>query len=494
MNRYHHVWIGILLALSITLSIALSTNKSIWRDEAFSYLLAQQDITSIISTTAKDFTPPLYYLLLHPVVNMFGANAMGLRLLSLMPILVLQLLLTREIRHYFPKNSKFLSNLLMLLLCTHPLLLYFSVELRAYSLAMLLVYLVFMSSSTGFRNRSSIVLYITSQVALLYTHNLGMFFWVAQFVVLSVYWLARRDGRKGKTLILANCLILACYVPWMPILASQVASRSSESWFTFHPLDSLQSVYGLFAFNELSPQLPSWYVRFSQMNLLLTLIGIVYSLSDVAKKMVWSKTSVQRAKITHKTLYAASLLSSCFGLLYLYSWVSQPILYGRYVAFLCSLSFLCIFSGWKLLTSQFFKLSVILVIIYASFQTMVTSHLISGVGKSNYASLSTYGSLPLYTDSDLDIMPCLFYHQDCTYVGDADTSPVYTGINQLTIAAIDDWSEVTQSEVILIRRDAATIPKALEPRYNHIYTHDLGDGVTTTRLVLKDTKQENMQR
>src|SRR3989344_2939011 len=56
--------------------------QSLWRDEAFSYLLAQKSIIDIIRLTAQDFNPPFYYIMLHFWISIFGKSEIALRSLS----------------------------------------------------------------------------------------------------------------------------------------------------------------------------------------------------------------------------------------------------------------------------------------------------------------------------------------------------------------------------------------------------------------------------
>ena len=58
--------------------------QSFWRDEAFSYLLAKQDIVSLLLTTARDANPPLYYLLLHFWMALNGDSSYYVRFLSVL--------------------------------------------------------------------------------------------------------------------------------------------------------------------------------------------------------------------------------------------------------------------------------------------------------------------------------------------------------------------------------------------------------------------------
>ena len=60
------------LILGFSLRLYGITSESIWLDEAFSIQLAKYDPVEIIRKTARDVHPPLYYLLLHFWINLFG--------------------------------------------------------------------------------------------------------------------------------------------------------------------------------------------------------------------------------------------------------------------------------------------------------------------------------------------------------------------------------------------------------------------------------------
>jgi uncharacterized membrane protein len=56
--------------------------QNLWRDEAFSYLLAKEPISKMLPLTAGDFSPPLYYIVLHYWMSIFGTSEVALRSLS----------------------------------------------------------------------------------------------------------------------------------------------------------------------------------------------------------------------------------------------------------------------------------------------------------------------------------------------------------------------------------------------------------------------------
>ena len=60
----------------------LYLTQSLWRDEAFSVMLARHSLLDIVRLSAGDFTPPLYYILLHVWMTFFGSSEIAVRLLS----------------------------------------------------------------------------------------------------------------------------------------------------------------------------------------------------------------------------------------------------------------------------------------------------------------------------------------------------------------------------------------------------------------------------
>ena len=182
--------------------------QSFWRDEAFSYLLAKKSILEIITLTVRDFSPPLYYFLLHFWINAFGKSEVALRSLSLIfywATLYVAFLILTEVFKIKLKRA-FLYLLFFLL---NPLLVYFAFEVRMYSM---LAFFATLSFYSLFKKNSR--LYLVSTVAGLYTH----YFMI--FVVIAQYFTKRY---KQKTAILA-------FLPWMVLAFINRISSSSSFW------------------------------------------------------------------------------------------------------------------------------------------------------------------------------------------------------------------------------------------------------------------------
>lgn len=74
------LWLAMVMtAVFALLSFVIGLNQSIWFDEAYSVNLAQRSVGEIISLTAVDVHPPLYYLFLKVWGEIFGFSEVALR-------------------------------------------------------------------------------------------------------------------------------------------------------------------------------------------------------------------------------------------------------------------------------------------------------------------------------------------------------------------------------------------------------------------------------
>src|SRR3989344_7998561 len=112
----------------------LYLTKSLWRDEAFSVLIAEFGITDIVRLTAADYTPPLYYFLLHYWMMIAGNGEIAVRVLSFLffiALLVIIYVFARDVLK-LRRNERIAVTVLM---AVNPMLLYYAFEARAYMFA-----------------------------------------------------------------------------------------------------------------------------------------------------------------------------------------------------------------------------------------------------------------------------------------------------------------------------------------------------------------------
>ena len=106
--------------------------QNLWRDEAFSWFMSTKSIAAICILSAKDFTPPLHYLILHYWSILFGASEIALRAPSLFAYgFTLYFAFDICLLHF--KYSMKKSGLCVLLIALTPTLLYFAFEVFTFS-------------------------------------------------------------------------------------------------------------------------------------------------------------------------------------------------------------------------------------------------------------------------------------------------------------------------------------------------------------------------
>ncbi len=138
--------------------------QSFWRDEAFSYLLAKQNILQIIFLSAKDFSPPLYFILLKFWMSILGSSEVALRSFSFVMFAATFYIFYLFLLDILKIKTKWIYFYLFLFLL-NPFLNYYAFETRMY---ILFAFFGLLSYYSFWRRRSQ--LYLLSSLAGLYSH------------------------------------------------------------------------------------------------------------------------------------------------------------------------------------------------------------------------------------------------------------------------------------------------------------------------------------
>ena len=192
--------------------------QSLWRDEAFSALLSIKNFGEIISITAKDFSPPLYYFFLHFWIKLFGLSEIALRSFSL-----LFLILTATSSYFLAKKifSRKIGWLTLLFVLLNPFLFYFAFEARFYTL-----FCFFAALSLYFLITERWPLFILFSLLGLYSHNYMVFSLAGEVIT----YLLIRGFEKKKRLFISLGTIVVGFLPWMVVLFSQTKSVIGGFW------------------------------------------------------------------------------------------------------------------------------------------------------------------------------------------------------------------------------------------------------------------------
>ncbi len=206
--------------------------QSFWRDEAFTFLLAQQSVWQILINTAKDFSPPLHYLLLHFWMMIFGSSELALRSVSLIffyaTIYVVDHLLVDVLRI---KSKWRFAYLLMFAI--NPFLIYYASEARTYSMLVFFVTASWYGYLTGRKK-----LHIISSALGMYTHYFTALALLSQ---LLYYFLLK----KHKSDVRSFVWVALIFAPWVLFTVIVHGSTDSSFWIMQPSLKTIWQTPGI---------------------------------------------------------------------------------------------------------------------------------------------------------------------------------------------------------------------------------------------------------
>ena len=194
--------------------------QSFWRDEAFSYFMAKKSVFEIIFLTVKDFNPPLYYLILHFWIKIFGGSEIALRSLSIIffwATIYIAFLFLNDVFKIKQKKAFFY----LLFFVINPFLLYYAFEARMYSMLAF-----FATLSFYYFLKKSYKLYTLVTVLGLFTHYFMIFVVAGQWLFL---WMNKKKGFQfKKSAIYLSGLLFS---PWLLFSLLQ-RNLFSSFWIT----------------------------------------------------------------------------------------------------------------------------------------------------------------------------------------------------------------------------------------------------------------------
>lgn len=313
--------------------------QSYWRDEAFSVLLAQKNILDVLVLTAKDFSPPLYYLLLRMWATMFGYTEISTRMLSFALFLVL-LVGVKKIVNQLLHITDQKQWIYLLLFAINPIIFYYAFETRGY---MLLAVAVTWSWYALIKKDDSSFFWFT--IVGLYTHYFYVFVLISQAI-----WTYLHKRLPRREFALASL----SFTPWLIFSWMQHSAQSDQFWITnSFKLIVIQWPSLLLTGHEFTFPYPK---DFTLLPLTLTLYA-TFVFMFLRKKHI----------VQHKELCSAFLLWTFFPVIAVLAIsVWKPLFLPRYLIF-TTIGFLLLLSyGTTQMRGRLSKLIVVFVILLGS--------------------------------------------------------------------------------------------------------------------------------
>jgi mannosyltransferase len=242
-------------------------DRSIWYDEAFSYVLIHECTWKrMFHSLQQDVHPPCYFVALRIWANCFGTSIYSLRGFSVAMggITILGIyLFTRDVvvtgsrskgDEAAIKGGRAAGVSAAALLAVFSAHIWWSQDAKMYSLATALIsfnawFLVRALSTPNAKPWWAI--YAITSAAMLYTHNYALFTFAGEGVFLGIYfafqagcsparlWASMSFRQACVALAAAGCI----YLPWVPTLLTQARRVRSDYWIP--PADAWSAAYAL---------------------------------------------------------------------------------------------------------------------------------------------------------------------------------------------------------------------------------------------------------
>jgi uncharacterized membrane protein len=210
----------------------------------------------ILRRTALDVHPPLYYLLLHIWLQLFGTSELAARSLSAVLMIAVIPLSYALVKQLFDRNSAVTAALFVALA---PFLVRYSQEARMYGMVAFLATLAtWLLVTARQKNRWTWWAAYGLVIAMgLYTHYhvifLIAFHW-GYVAFASIWpkanWQNIRNNILNTHWIAANTLAALAFIPWLPIAFKQFTNIQNDYWIPKVTGDTIPSTIARFLTND----------------------------------------------------------------------------------------------------------------------------------------------------------------------------------------------------------------------------------------------------
>ncbi len=226
----------IIAAVFVILSgiyISLIWNNNVWMDEAFTASLVHTDFVGVIERSMNDTLPPLYNIYLKLMTDVFGYTIPVMKITSVIPMLLTLLIGATTTRKRFGFRT---ALLFMSFLTFMPLMLYFGVEIRMYSLGF------FFATASGIyayevvaeSSKKNWILFTAFSVLAGYSHHFAFVTAAFAYFYLLLYFIFA-DRKNLKNWFWCLFATFLAYLPCLIVTLSQISRVSG--YFSMPDID-----------------------------------------------------------------------------------------------------------------------------------------------------------------------------------------------------------------------------------------------------------------
>jgi mannosyltransferase len=225
--RQDRVIVGALMLLALGLR-APNLGRAYWVDEGISIGIASHPLKQIPGLLRRDGSPPLFYVVLHFWIRLFGTSEIATHMLPLLVSLGAVPVAYWAGRELFGREAGVAAAALF---ATNPFLDWYGTETRMYPIVIVLSVLGVTFAWRAVRDRSSLdaASAVVAFAALVYTHDWGIYLTlVTAAVFFGLSWL-QGDRKLAWWVLGAGGAVLVLWLPWLPSFAFQ-AKNTAAPW------------------------------------------------------------------------------------------------------------------------------------------------------------------------------------------------------------------------------------------------------------------------
>lgn len=226
----HNYFYFLIIIISCFISVETLVTQSIRLDEAQSIWIATKSVNAILYFDAQDVLVPLYEVLLHFWLQIFGASIAAARSLSF-----LFFLLTLPFLYLLGKEAgdKRAAIIMTTLFSLSPFIVWYSSEARMYTLFAFITTLnhIFFLRYVNSLGKHGKFGYIVTTIAGLYTHYFFIFLLFTQVVFLLIRLLMRKSSESRKLFLTHIVLLFVSgifFLPWAYYFISLGAAANTQ--------------------------------------------------------------------------------------------------------------------------------------------------------------------------------------------------------------------------------------------------------------------------
>lgn len=254
MNRksYLNIWLWIIIIGIATGLRCLFLQYDIWYDEACSWFTAIQTFPMGILNNLLNLDlqhTPLYFFILHFWIKLFGDSEVALRSLSLIfgiATIPLAYIVSKKL------TSKLNSVLIASIIAVAPLLVFFSVEIRMYSVVVfwILLSLNYLIDFEQKSDKKSLVKLVCANLLIPYTFVGGIFYNLSLVLCYGIY-LFKTNREKFILYIKSVGFEFCALIPYFLMVLYYANMRSlfvikrEGQFYFFHLIDVIRNFFGL---------------------------------------------------------------------------------------------------------------------------------------------------------------------------------------------------------------------------------------------------------